>query len=117
MNHQPSAGFLLRRRSKQIKAQIMPHDARKQLAFCVVTVFGMLLRRIVAYVDGGPRRRPERIDACFLVKEFSNVPPLHRHSNSDMFVLDLYSGKVAIKGHLTLRFSSREESFFLLLES
>ena len=109
MYDQPSTRLFFRRGSKQIKAQIVPHDARQQLAFCIIAVFGILLRRVLTYIDGGPRRLPKRIHTSLLVQDFGDVTALYRDCNSYLIVFDLRCWKIAKKGHLTLQVSLGEE--------
>ena len=91
--------FLVRRSAENIQAQVVPHDAREQLALHARAVFGVHAGTVRRGLDGAPRRRPQRIDAGFLIEDFGDVPAFLQHGHTQVLVLDCRRAAAAIDGH------------------
>src|SRR6266516_591832 len=98
MHRDARRGFLLRRRPKQVQAQIVPHDAREQSALRVLTVLGMAGRVVGTGFDRGPRRNPKRTHAARLVKYFRDMSALHGNSYTERVIFDLDGAAIVEAG-------------------
>src|SRR5262245_49669789 len=79
----------------------MPHDSRQQLAFRIRAIGRMNSRIVAGWFNGRPGRRPQRIDASFLVEDLGEVATADKNSHAQVIVLDSDSAPVAVRdfGH------------------
>src|SRR5580692_6609592 len=80
--------FLRTRRAVRVKANTVTHNAREHPCFVTCTVLRMILPTVRRWLNGRPRRGPERIDTSGFVENFRNMTAPSQNSDSQCIVLD-----------------------------
>ena len=94
--------FSLRRPAKDVEADVVPHDAGEQWRVAAEAKHLAVNRSVERrWLDRGPRRRPQRIDACTLVEHLRDVSALGEHGDPNRVVLDRDRATAAVSrdGH------------------
>jgi len=74
--------------TKDIEAEVVPHDSGEQRTVRSTAVCRRVVRTIRRRLDRWPWRRPQRIHARRLVEDFSDVTTVLQHGHSDLRALD-----------------------------